>query len=553
MCRFLRMFFSSYKSFHENTTPFVDLFSHFSSLYTSNLILPFIYINYLEMGYYSYRKRPQPRCPVPIRPVSWKFLDFPRDVRNLIYDYLLVDNSFGSECRIKRMLRRKHLFPEIMRTCQQIHDEAVHILYCRNYFTIEINYDESSDWKLHYIDAWLCLSRFHHALLMQNWRILIKKSEYPPRGVQFSYEEIIPWKLRVVCMTFQTRKIGVSNLLVYVEDSFPLITLPLLDLLSPLKELRVGGKLGFHLFSSQQSVVDESLVFEYFQNMIAIMKSSPKRGNLDIKLQEDVRVAQSQFFIQDLETVARIFQKNVDDERCIMELKNILRMLERDRAKEILQNPKRLVREELYQYLGLLEDIFNSLLHRRIKTRSNSGYDGSDEDLIAMSKARRWLYMRPEYLAWIQRHDRNALYSRGPIYHQEYYWKSATWYNEPSIRPSSPSYHGTPEQTDIGSSKSSPPSSDITGPSRRTKIFRPHNPNEQYAMALEDLFSAEDMSPGLRDQAATCTLKFQVSGRQHRQAILPKMQRQKKPRKGKWVGDGGKKLGDCLELYEECF
>ena len=511
------------------------------------------------MGYFSFRRRKPPHVPAPIHPVSWRFLDFSADIRNLIYHHLLVDNFFGSICLIERSARRKHLSPEIMRTCRQIHDEAVYILYGRNYFTFEINYDNSSDFFYCYIDNFLCLKGLHHAPLMQNWRILIKKSEYTRPG-QISHQETIPWRLRKICMTFRSLKIHVSNLFVYVEESLPLINFPQLDLLSPLKEVCVSGKVSIDVIS-QHVAPYESSVFEYFRNMKVIMKKPSTFEGLNAILQEDARVVQSRFFIQDLETVAKIFQKNIHDERCITELQDILRMLEHDRTKEVLQSPKRIVRKELCQYLGLLEDIFNHGLHRRMKARSNFDFDANDGDLIAMSKARRWLYMRPEYLAWIQRHDRNAHNSRGPIYYQKDDWDSSRWHKQ-SNDPikvihycSCPrcSHNSRSERAEVESRKPSPSSSDVLKPSRSPPKIPFHSRNERYAVRLEDLYCAEDMTPGLRDQASTCTFKFRVSHRQHKQGISSKKQRQKKPRQRKWVASGGKKLGDCLGFYEECF
>ena len=353
-------------------------------------------------------------------------------------------------------------------------------------------------------------------------------------------------------MNFQIFKISVSNLFVYVEDSLPLINWPFYDLLSPLKELCVSRKISIDVISEYVAPY-ESSTFDYFRNVKAIMKASTKRDGLNIISQEDARVVQSRLFIQDLETVARIFQNNIDDEKCITELQDILQMLERDRAKGILTSPKRIVREELCQYLGRLEDIFTIILHRRMKARSNHDFDAADTDLIAMSKARRWLYMRPEYLAWIQRHDRNARNSQGPIYYQKYYWEGLPWHNKDGNYPSSPLYYGRPKHAEVEPRKSSPSPSDTTEPSKPTKLLRPCNPNERYAISLDDLYSAGDMTPGLRDQASTCTLTFQVSHRQHRQAHSLKTQRQKKPRQRKWVAHGGEKLGDCLGFYEEYF
>lgn len=506
-------------------------------------------------GYNPWRKIQPPRYPAPIHPVSWRFLDFGEDIRYLIYHYLLVDNAFGSECLIMSRPRKKHLFPEIMRTCRQIHDEAVCILYSRNYFTIAVN-DNSSD-NICYIDNYLNLRLFHHAPLMQNWRILIEKSEHIRPG-QIYQEETIPWKLRTICMDFQRVKIRVSNLSLYVDDSLPLSNFPRLDLLSPLKELCISGKVSIDMIS-QHVAPHGSSVFEYFRNVKAAIKQSVKMEGLNAIVQEDARFVQSRFFIQDLETVAKNFQKNIDDERCITDLQDILRMLERDRTKGILQNPKRIVREELCQYLGRLEDIFNCILYRRMKARSSFDYNAADRDLIAMSKARRWLYMRPEYLAWIQHHDRNAHNSGGPIYYQEYRWHgSSSWYKKESdykeeIRHCSCIWcRGRFQQTEIDSRKPSSSFSDKTEPSRPRKQYRPPNPNERYAISLEDLYSAEDMTPGLRDQASTCTLKFRVSYRQHKQSVLSKTQREKKPRKRKWVAHCGEKLGDCLGFYEEC-
>lgn len=511
------------------------------------------------MGYFSYRKRKPPRVPAPIHPVSWRFLDFPTEIRNLIYHHLLVDNFFGSICLIEKRVRRKHLFPEIMRTCRQIHDEAVYILYSSNYFTFEINYDDSNVYDACNVDHSLNLHGLHHAPLMQNWRILIKKSEYMGPG-QFFHEEAIPWKLRKMCMNFQSLKIHVSTLVIYVEESLPLINFPQLDLLSPLKEVCVSGKVSIDVISQHIAPYQLS-VFEYFRNMKAIMKNSSTFEGLNATLQEDARVAKTRFFIQDLETVAKIFQKNIHDERCTTELRDILRMLERDRTKGVLQSPKHIVREELCQYLGLLEDIFNHVLHRRMKERSDFDFDANDRDLIAMSKARRWLYMRPEYLAWIRRHDRNARNSRGPIYYQKDYWDNPRGHQKSNVSNAVISRCSCPlccfdirfERAEVDPRKPSPSSSDVLEPSRPPKKYRPHSRNDRYALRLEDLYSAEDMTPGLRDQASTCTLKFQVSHRQHKQGISSKTQRQKKPQQRQWVTSGGKKLGDCLGFYEECF
>lgn len=352
-------------------------------------------------------------------------------------------------------------------------------------------------------------------------------------------------------MDFQMLKISVSNLLVFVEDSLPLINWPIYDLLSPLKELCVSGKISIEVISRHVAPY-ESSAFEYFRKMKAIMKGSTKGDGLSIVSQEDARVVQSRFFIQDLETVARIFQNNIDDEACVTELQDILQKLGRDRTKGISTSSKRIVREELCQYLGRLEDIFNFLLHGRMKSRSSYDYNAADTDLRAMSKARRWLYMRPEYRAWIQRHDRNAYNSKGPIYYQKDYWDGPPWHNKDGKYPCFASYCGRPKPMKVEPPKSSPSPSDITEPSKPTKLLRPRKPNGRYAISLDDLYSAEDMTPGLRDQASTCTLTFQVSHRQHRQAISLKTQRQKKPRKRKWVAHGGEKLGDCLGLYEEC-
>ncbi len=507
--------------------------------------------------YNSYRRIQPPRRPAPIHPVSWRFLDFPGDIRNLIYHHLLVDNAFDPECWIRQRHRRKHLFPEIMRTCQQIHDEAVYILYGRNYFTIEINYDKIWSCEIRCTEAWQLLCWFNHAPLMQNWRILLTKSGYTGPDQVFC-GGAIPWKLRMMCMKFQSLKISVGNLFVYVEDYLPLINLPQLHLLSPLKELRVRGKISIEM-ASQHLAPRESAV-QYFQNMKAIMKPSTKVEGLNVNLQEDAMITQSQFFIQDLETVTKIFQENVDDDRYLTDLDDILRMLGRDRAKGVLQNPKRLVRKELCQYLGLLEDIFNSILRRRMRTRSSFDFNESDRDLRAMSQARRWLYMRPEYLAWIQHHDRNALYSRGPIYYQEGYWTEYRSHdNKNSNHPSfSSSSYDKPKPAKGHPWKSSSPSSSSENikspPSRTTKIDRPRNPNERHAITLEDIYSAEEMPLGLR--SARCTFKFQVSRRQHRGTMSLKTHRRKKSRKRKWVGGGGgggEKLGDCLDFYEECF
>ena len=287
----------------------------------------------------------------------------------------------------------------------------------------------------------------------------------------------------MVCMKFQSLKISVSNLFVHVEESLPLIELSQLDLLSPLKELRVRGKISIDVVTSQQRFPPSESTFEYFQNMKAIMKSSPKMEGLKVTFQEDARVAQSQFFVQDLETVAKIFQENIGEERYLTELKDIPRMLRRDRANAILQDPKRITRKELGQYLGLLEDIFNSILHQRMRTRSSFKFNGSDRVLIAMSKARRWLYMRPEYRAWIERHDRNGPHSRVPIYYEKYTWDDESyWYNKNNNKnhPSFPSLSsGKSKHAEVISSPSSSDITTTTTPSRTTtKIYRPHNANE---------------------------------------------------------------------------
>lgn len=536
--------------------------SHLLHLKTSYLTLSLKYIKALKMvkmgysGYYPYRKLQPPHFPAPINPVSWRFLDFPAEIRNLIYHYLLVDNSYDPECLVEQRFTRKRLFPAIMRTCRKIHDEAVYVLYGGNYFTIEIN--DSKDCYVQYKDRFWSLYCLLHAPLMRNWQILIKKYEYPRSGL-IHYKETISWKLRTMCMNFQKLKIRVSNLLIYIEDSLPLIKFPRLDLLSPLKELCVSGKVSIYV-KSQHNTPYESSIFEYFQNVKAAMKQPAKIDGLNAITQEDARAIQSRFFIQDLETVAKIFQRNIDDEKCLMELQDILRMLERDRTKGISQSAKRMIREELCQYLGRLEDIFNCILYRRMKTRLSFDFNAGDRDLRAMSKARRWLYMRPEYLAWIERHDRNARNSRGPVYYQDGFWDSdPSWHKKERVDPEPLRYcsctwcfRRRPDQVQIDSQKPQP----SPPPRQITKIYRPHNPNEQYAITLQDLYAAEDMTPGLRDQASnSCTLKFRVSHRQqHRRGISSKKtQREKKPGKKKWVADCGEKLGNCLEFYEECF
>lgn len=502
------------------------------------------------------RHTSHPPCPPPIRPVSWKFLDFPSDIRNLIYHHLLISNSLHFEDLTESWLgwtrRRNGLSPEIMRTCRQIHDETVYILYSKNYFVFDIDYNDYEDnlvvYNMRY-DAFKHSALIRHAPLMRNWRILFEDPWPWSRIVWKLYEKTV-LQLRMICMVFQSLKINVNNLFVDIKTKLEWINFPQLDPFAPLKELRVRGKASIEVAFEHLAAAE--VAFEYFQSVVAIIKSLPNgegpKGNL-----QDNRVVQSQSSIQDLETVTKKFQRVINDEKYAAELQKILGRLGHHRAKAILQDPKRLVRKELCQYLGMLEDIFNSILYERMRTRPNFDYNEFDEDIIAMNKARRWLYMRPEYLAWIQGHDRNAPYSRGPIYYEEGSWNYDSWHNKKRNDFSISLMCSKPKRTEVDPNESSPSFSDMIRPSRPAKIHRPRNPKEQYTLTLDDLYSANDMPSGLGDQAPTCTLKFQISRRQHRGAISPKIPRRKKPQRRERISGGGEKLGDCLELYEECF
>ena len=301
---------------------------------------------------------------------QWSFLDLPGEIRNQIYTLLLTDPRTSSQIThdFKPPHRRqKYLCPAFLRTCRQIYNESVKYLYACNEFLVSISPEMG------------CLPTFKGAGLppLSHPRLgLIKRLGlriyHDFSGLRAEDEcQKLETHLRSLVMGLLAKPVRLAEMVLILGCGDLRLShnsrLPL-DLLRPLKELRVSGK--FEITRQSKDFTDERSM-RYLGDVESIVRGAGC-AELDIPVGE---VSTRWEMYRDLVDTVRGFRgaaMNVEDEEVELrmliahakfweKLSRISDMLGLRQAPPNREDVERLEKIDMPAVLGALEEAWNSI------------------------------------------------------------------------------------------------------------------------------------------------------------------------------------------------